>query len=226
MPRLQQVGNLAGFLGNGVAHRNRRPETLPLQRRFAFSDATQQGVTSGPPMEKGQLCASLPIFRERPRRRGHPTRRLVDRLFLSFSERRNASSGGEEGPSVLIMIILVVAGMVEENEDKVLIKQRIERGRATDAELGITRKPAWWRKTAVDYMSPEERLKNMTKSFGGRKKAAHRHSRDIPLEDLASPSSPPPYSSTPTSPTVGVSSGTAPVVGLRDRSYTWTASCY
>ena len=122
-----------------------------------------------------------------------------------------------------IMLILIVAGLVEENEDKILIKQRSARGRAHDAELGITRKPAWWRKTAVDYMSPDERLRNMTKNFGrgDRRSQQSRGSRDIQLEDMPSggeASSPPPYSSEPTSPALGVSSGTAPVVGLRDRS--------
>jgi hypothetical protein len=121
-------------------------------------------------------------------------------------------------PSVLIMVVLIIAGMVEENEDRVLIKQRTARGRAADAEMGITRKPAWWRKTAADYMSPEERLRNMTGNFSSRNRnrnSAQRSSRDIQLDDLASP---PAYTSSPTSPALGVSSATAPVVGLRDRS--------
>lgn len=125
-------------------------------------------------------------------------------------------------PSVLIMVILIVAGLVEENEDKVLIKQRAERGRAADAELGITRKPAWWRKTAADYVSPDERLRNMTRNFGNGRSSANRNSQQgIQLDTLGAsqgPSSPPPYSSGPTSPALGVSSGTAPAVGPRDRS--------
>jgi len=35
---------------------------------------------------------------------------------------------------------------MEENEDKQLLKQRIERGLAADAEIGIVRKPNWWSK--------------------------------------------------------------------------------
>jgi hypothetical protein len=120
--------------------------------------------------------------------------------------------GAGYAPSVLIMVILIVAGLVEENEDKSLIKQRQERGRATDAELGITRKPAWWRKGGDGgYISDDQRLRNLATEVGGGRATANRISQSIALGNMRS-------SRGPESPTQGVSTGTVPMVGLRDRS--------
>ena len=41
-------------------------------------------------------------------------------------------------------------GSPEENEDKQLIRQRVERGLAADAEIGHVRKPGWWSKARGD----------------------------------------------------------------------------
>jgi hypothetical protein len=127
--------------------------------------------------------------------------------------------GAGYAPSVLIMVILIVAGLVEENEDKNLIKQRQERGRVTDAELGITRKPAWWRKRDGDYLSEDQRLRNLASEVGGGRATANRISQNIALGNMHSSHSPasPPLKG-PTSPAQGISTGTVPVVGLRDRS--------
>jgi hypothetical protein len=53
-------------------------------------------------------------------------------------------------PCLLIIIIFNIWGFLEENEDKQLMKQRIERGLVADAEIGIVKKPSWWSKARGD----------------------------------------------------------------------------
>lgn len=47
-------------------------------------------------------------------------------------------------PIALIFLIYEVAGYIDPNEDKELIRQRRVRGAEIDAELGFTKKPHWW----------------------------------------------------------------------------------
>ncbi|TRX92569.1 hypothetical protein FHL15_006496 [Xylaria flabelliformis] len=49
-------------------------------------------------------------------------------------------------PALLLVIILCVSGYLRPNEDKELIRQRRERGAEIDRDLGITKKPAWWKR--------------------------------------------------------------------------------
>ncbi|KAJ9666493.1 hypothetical protein H2201_003416 [Coniosporium apollinis] len=71
-------------------------------------------------------------------------------------------------PTLLIMIVLIIYGYIEENEDKQLIAKRRERGRSIDSELGIVKKPSWWRKmNGGNFMDPEARLRAMTTEVGG-----------------------------------------------------------
>ncbi|KAK2857276.1 hypothetical protein FQN49_004862 [Arthroderma sp. PD_2] len=78
-------------------------------------------------------------------------------------------------PELLIIIVYNIFGYIESNEDRELIRQRIQRGHATDAELGIEagkRKPAWWRRMRPDYKGPvgndlESRLRALTTEVGG-----------------------------------------------------------
>ena len=84
----------------------------------------------------------------------------------------NVSSGWMWGlgqtPIVLILLVFEVHGLIDENEDKVLLRQRRERGRSIDAELGINKKPDWWGKRHGDVqMSSEQRLKALTTEVGG-----------------------------------------------------------
>jgi uncharacterized protein DUF2434 len=65
-------------------------------------------------------------------------------------------------PCILLLIIFNVAGYLEPNEDKALIQQRVERGRAADAEIGITKKPSWWSKARGDHhLDDLQRLRGM-----------------------------------------------------------------
>ncbi|KAH7401492.1 hypothetical protein BKA66DRAFT_450728 [Pyrenochaeta sp. MPI-SDFR-AT-0127] len=89
------------------------------------------------------------------------------------------------GPLVLILAVFETAGFAEENEDKVLIQQRVARGRIHDAELNITKKPNWWQKNFKDrYMSDEQRLKSMTNEVGGGRATSRRIGRNIELRDM------------------------------------------
>ncbi|KIW02897.1 uncharacterized protein PV09_05946 [Verruconis gallopava] len=123
-------------------------------------------------------------------------------------------------PTVLIMVVLIIAGLIEENEDQSLIKQRRARGRATDAELGITRKPAWWRKGARDYVNDVQRLRDLASEAGGVQAKSKTFSSAIAPDswtrtgekgysDLASKNGPP---------TESISTSTAPEVGLSSSS--------
>ena len=71
-------------------------------------------------------------------------------------------------PILLILAVFEVFGHLDENEDRVLLRQRRDRGRGIDAELGVQRKPEWWNKRHAEaYMSPDKRLKALTQEVGG-----------------------------------------------------------
>lgn len=81
-------------------------------------------------------------------------------------------------PIFLILIILNLYGYLEPNEDRDLIRQRVERGRVADEELGITRKnrkPHWWKRSRTDYAPPtvgldaDSRLRTLVAEVGGGK---------------------------------------------------------
>ena len=82
---------------------------------------------------------------------------------------------GGYAPSLLILIIQVADGFIRPNEDRELIRQRRERGEQIDRELGITKKPAWWRRVngnvppagGGDSMA-DQVLRNVREVDGGR----------------------------------------------------------
>ncbi|KAL7619644.1 hypothetical protein AAE478_010185 [Parahypoxylon ruwenzoriense] len=74
-------------------------------------------------------------------------------------------------PSLLIIIIQCIAGFMRPNEDRELIRQRRVRGQAIDQELGLVRKPAWWRRVNGDIPSGSMRdriMRNVREVGGGR----------------------------------------------------------
>ncbi|KAI0095823.1 hypothetical protein F4776DRAFT_651929 [Hypoxylon sp. NC0597] len=78
---------------------------------------------------------------------------------------------GGYAPSLLIVIIQVIAGFMRPNEDRELIRQRRERGQAIDQELGLVRKPAWWRRVNGDIPTGSMRdriMRNVREVGGGR----------------------------------------------------------
>ncbi|KAF2738301.1 hypothetical protein EJ04DRAFT_509713 [Polyplosphaeria fusca] len=89
------------------------------------------------------------------------------------------------GPILLIMFVFAIAGFVEQNEDKVIISQRRERGAIDDARLGITKKPNWWdRNWASRYQTDDERLRNMTGEVGGGRPTTRRVSESIEMGNM------------------------------------------
>jgi hypothetical protein len=71
-------------------------------------------------------------------------------------------------PIALILTIFEIYGLLEENDDRVIIRQRRDRGSTVDRELGLNKKPDWWtHHSANPFDSAEARLKAMTTVGGG-----------------------------------------------------------
>jgi hypothetical protein len=89
------------------------------------------------------------------------------------------------GSTLLIIIVFEVAGFMEENEDKILIQQRRERGMQFDNELGYVRKPNWWKRNFADmYKSDDQRLRSMAGEVGGGPATTSRVSRNLELGNM------------------------------------------
>lgn len=88
------------------------------------------------------------------------------------------------GPAFLVILLANVWGYVEPNEDRDLLRQRAERGRSIDAELGLAanQKPSWWSKLHGDnHLSTESRLRAMTTEIGGGRATQRNLERTIEL---------------------------------------------
>jgi len=75
------------------------------------------------------------------------------------------------GAQLLILIVQIAYGYASPNEDKELIRQRRVRGETLDRELGLTRKPAWWRRVKGEHIVGTFRdklLKNVQEVGQGR----------------------------------------------------------
>lgn len=71
-----------------------------------------------------------------------------------------AMYAGGYAPSLLILVVQVIAGFVNPNEDRELLRQRRVRGEQIDRELGIVHKPAWWRRVNGDPSPASERMRD------------------------------------------------------------------
>ena len=95
------------------------------------------------------------------------------------------------GPTVLILVVFVVYGYLDENEDRVLLRQRRERGEIIDAEIGIVKKPRWWdsyrRDHHAQFANNNERLRNMAGEIGGGAATQRRIQRDIEMGHMPVP---------------------------------------
>jgi len=69
-------------------------------------------------------------------------------------------------PILLILVVNEIAGFMEENEDVILLRQRVARGHIYDRELNIVKKPNWWSRVGDRFASDDERLRNMTAEMG------------------------------------------------------------
>ncbi|CAJ2509282.1 Uu.00g143080.m01.CDS01 [Anthostomella pinea] len=83
---------------------------------------------------------------------------------------------GGYAPSLLIVIVQAIDGFCRPNEDKELIRQRRTRGAAIDRELGLVKKPNWWRRVNGDVDDGGMRgqiMRNVREVGGGRPTARH-----------------------------------------------------
>lgn len=93
-------------------------------------------------------------------------------------------------PSLLVLIIFNIWGFLDRNEDRELIRQRAERGRADDMDLGITKKPNWWSKARGDHHLDEmDRLQDLVAANnissnkpGHQRNRSSRGSTSLPVE--------------------------------------------
>jgi hypothetical protein len=89
-------------------------------------------------------------------------------------------------PALLILFINEISGYLRPNEDSHLLKKRIERGHAVDAEIGYkhVRKPWWWAGVGNRFLTPEQRLKAMTTEVGGGRSTTRNIERNIELGNM------------------------------------------
>ena len=84
------------------------------------------------------------------------------------------------GPSVLIVYIQVLFGYINPNEDKELIRQRRERGEMINRELGIVKRPAWWRRVRGDHLhSLRDKIMRNVNEVGGERGSGRRAEDDM-----------------------------------------------
>lgn len=73
-------------------------------------------------------------------------------------------------PTILIMLIQIIAGFINPNEDRELIRQRRVRGAENDRDLGLVPKPAWWSRLngdAIQGESVRDRITRNVRELGG-----------------------------------------------------------
>lgn len=86
------------------------------------------------------------------------------------------------GPAFIVIVLFNAWGYFDPNEDRDLLRQRAERGRSIDAELGLNQKPSWWSKLHGDnHLSTESRLRAMTTEIGGGRATQRNLERTIEL---------------------------------------------
>ncbi|KAK4066109.1 uncharacterized protein Triagg1_8177 [Trichoderma aggressivum f. europaeum] len=74
------------------------------------------------------------------------------------------------GPSLLIIFVQVAYGFASPNEDKALLAQRRQRGETIDRELGIAKKPAWWKRVRGDHlMSMRDKISQNVNEVGAKR---------------------------------------------------------
>ena len=73
------------------------------------------------------------------------------------------------GSVTLILVVQEIAGYLDPNEDRELIRQRIIRGAEIDEQMGITKKPHWWSRLHGDNreLGVHERIARNVSEVGG-----------------------------------------------------------
>ncbi|KAH6608858.1 hypothetical protein Trco_002204 [Trichoderma cornu-damae] len=74
------------------------------------------------------------------------------------------------GPSLLILLVQIAYGFASPNEDKALLAQRRQRGERIDQELGIVKKPAWWRRVRGEHLyTLRDKISQNVNEVGGKR---------------------------------------------------------
>lgn len=123
-------------------------------------------------------------------------------------------------PSLLIVWIQAIFGLLNPNEDRELQRQRRVRTQALNREMGLVFKPSWWQRINGEYMDPNESMRETlmrnvreihgTKATGQAGGNVRTEGVDEPVE-MTPVSPPPPVSPRVTSPPV------EPYTGRSDR---------
>lgn len=95
-------------------------------------------------------------------------------------------------PLLLIIVVLNIYGYIDPNEDQALIKERVDRGRVIDAELGIEpgkRKPKWWKRLRPDYQNvsgtdPQTQLRALATEIGGGRATHQNMERSLEMGNM------------------------------------------
>jgi hypothetical protein len=93
------------------------------------------------------------------------------------------------GPAVLILYFNIMAGLHYPNEDLELMRQRVVRGRALDAELGIdrrSRKPWWWSRVANEIgLDNDAKLRALASEAAATQGTRRQNDRAFEMRNLA-----------------------------------------
>lgn len=89
-------------------------------------------------------------------------------------------------PVALLFIVYEVAGYMEPNEDRELIRQRRIRGAEIDQELGIVKKPHWWSRINRDNrsISVHDQIARNFSEMGGGPATARNLERNIEMGNM------------------------------------------
>jgi hypothetical protein len=90
-----------------------------------------------------------------------------DASILNVHSSLVATFVGGHVPMIVILLTQCVWGLCTTNEDRVIIRRRRERGVEDDRELGIVRKPAWWRLRRPEGV--KEALERRGREISGRR---------------------------------------------------------
>ncbi|KAE8448717.1 hypothetical protein EG329_008932 [Mollisiaceae sp. DMI_Dod_QoI] len=89
-------------------------------------------------------------------------------------------------PIALLFIVYEVAGYVDPNEDRELIRQRRIRGAEIDQEIGIVKKPHWWSRLNRNnhMMSIQDQIAQNVNNVGGGQPTARNLERSIEMGNM------------------------------------------
>jgi hypothetical protein len=90
------------------------------------------------------------------------------------------------GSIILIILVYEIAGYIDPNEDRELIRQRRIRGAEIDQEMGITKKPHWWSRLHTDNtpMNVQDRIARNVGELGGGRATAKNLERSIEMGNM------------------------------------------